>query len=87
MSSLLSCDNLMSYSHVMFSFFFLKIKCYTQWGALVKADQMIKDYNLVIPAVYDISMRTSFKRGSEVVDEQGLIVGSGGQIRRHSMYY
>ena len=48
---------------------------------------MIKDYNLVIPAVYDISMRTSFKRGSEVVDEQGPIVGSGGEIRRHSMYY
>jgi hypothetical protein len=48
---------------------------------------MIKDYNLVIPAIYDISMRTSFKRGSEVVLDEGPIVGSGGQIRRHSMYY
>jgi len=66
----------------------MSIKCYTQWGALVKADQMINDYNLVIPAVYDISMRTSFKRGSEVVAvDEGPMVGSGGQIRRHSMYY
>ena len=49
---------------------------------------MINDYNLVIPAVYDISMRTSFKRGSEVVAvDEGPMAGSGEQIRRHSMYY